>query len=45
MNFASEMCPFPYAPCFRRILGDVFLGAYHSVYDFGKERIGFAEAA
>lgn len=30
-----------------RILGDVFLGAYHSVYDStpGLERLGFAKSA
>ena len=26
------------------ILGDIFLGAYHSVYDFARERVGFAPA-
>jgi phytepsin len=28
-----------------RILGDIFMRAYHSVFDYGDAKVGFAKAA
>jgi phytepsin len=28
-----------------RILGEVFMGAYHTIFDYGKMKVGFADSA